>query len=118
MEVGFIAHALQLIHGPAQHHLFQPNTKAALAALAQAGKLPANDADALAAADFFWRTIQGINRITGLSDRAETPPAAMLAPLLRATDTMDLADLRIAMDETSAIVRGIFDRIIRGDTKP
>ena len=113
MEVMFIAQALQLIHGPAQPNLFQPNTKAALLALGEAGNLNADDASLLAEADFFWRSIQGINRITGLSDRAEEPPPAMLAPLLRATDSIDFSRLRAAMAETSATVRQIFDRIIR-----
>jgi glutamate-ammonia-ligase adenylyltransferase len=113
MEVMLIVHALQLIYGPANAALFQPNTKAALAALAHAHKLSAEDAGQLAAADFFWRSIQGINRITGLSDRAENPSPAMLAPLLRATGTPDLAALRAEMANTSGAVSQIFNRIIR-----
>jgi len=72
------------------------------------------DAAMLAQADFLWRSIQGINRITGLSDRADDPPPAMLAPLLRATDTFELSQLRASMAETAQAVREIFDRIIRG----
>jgi hypothetical protein len=37
----------------------------------------------------------------------------MLAPLLRATDSIDFSRLRAAMAETSATVRQIFDRFIR-----
>jgi glutamate-ammonia-ligase adenylyltransferase len=114
MEVMFIAQALQLIHGPAHPAVFQPNTKAAFLALDQAGKLGSGDAALLVGADFLWRSIQGINRITGLSDRAEDPPPAMLAPLLRATDSTDLSQLRAVMAETADAVRALFDRIIKG----
>jgi glutamate-ammonia-ligase adenylyltransferase len=112
MEVVFIAQALQLIYGPARPELFQPNTIAALGGLTKAGLLAEKDARTLVRADRFWRTIQGINRITGLSERAETPPAAMLAPLLRATDTPDLAALRQRMNWTGEAVHDCFDRII------
>jgi len=118
MEVMFVAQALQLIHGPTDPALFQPNTKAALLALGEAGKLSADDTGLLVQADFLWRSIQGINRITGLHDRMQDPPAATLAPLLRATDSIDYSQLRAAMAETSTAVREVFDRIIRtGGTK-
>ena len=113
MEVSFIAQALQLIHGPARPALFQPNTKAALQALGEAGLLRTDDAALLTSADMFWRSIQGINRITGLPDHAGEPPPAMLAPLLRATDNIDFSHLRAAMDETAQGVQEIFNRIIR-----
>jgi glutamate-ammonia-ligase adenylyltransferase len=113
MEVMFIAQSLQLIHGPARHELFQPNTKAALAALARAGLLGEDDAGALSQADFLWRTIQGITRITGLPDTAEDPPPATLAALLRATDSIDLSQLRAAMAETAAMVRELFTHIVK-----
>jgi [glutamine synthetase] adenylyltransferase / [glutamine synthetase]-adenylyl-L-tyrosine phosphorylase len=113
MEVMFIAQALQLLHGRAEPGLFQPNTKAAIMALGEAGWLSADETSLLAGADFLWRSIQGINRITGLSDRAEDPPPAMLAPLLRATDSIDLSQLRAIMAETAQAVREVFERIIR-----
>jgi [glutamine synthetase] adenylyltransferase / [glutamine synthetase]-adenylyl-L-tyrosine phosphorylase len=117
MEVMFVAQALQLIHGPANPALFQPNTKAAILALGEAGGLSADDTGVLVQADFLWRSIQGINRITGLDDRVQDPPPAALAPLLRATDSIDYSRLRAAMAETAAAVREIFDRIIRtGET--
>jgi glutamate-ammonia-ligase adenylyltransferase len=114
MEVMFIAQALQLVHGPAQPALFQANTKAAIAALAEAGRLGADHAAELTQADFLWRSIQGINRITGLADTVQDPPPVNLAALLRATDCADLSQLRAAMAETAAGVRQIFNRIIRG----
>jgi [glutamine synthetase] adenylyltransferase / [glutamine synthetase]-adenylyl-L-tyrosine phosphorylase len=112
MELTLLAGALQLIHGPAQPSLFRPNTAEALRALGAAGHLPASDAKALIAADFLWRSVQGINRITGLPDRATQPPAAMLAPLLRATATPDLPSLERAITDAQAAVRDCFARHI------
>ena len=113
MEVAFIAEALQLLHGPRDPALFQPNTAAALRALTEAGHLPRAEGEALVAAEHFWRTVQGINRVTGLSDRATQPPAALLAPLLRATGTLDLDDLHAHMEKTAQTVRACFTRIIQ-----
>jgi len=110
MELTFIAEALQLIHGPGQPELFQPNTAEALRALGAAGHLREADAKTLVEAEFLWRSIQGINRITGLSERATSPPAAMLTPLLRATAMPDLAALQEAMAEAGHAVQDCFER--------
>ncbi len=112
MEVGFVAQALQLIHGPTEPVVFQPNTATALKALAEAGHLLRSEADRLTQADFLWRTIQGINRITGLSNRAASPPAAMLEPLLRATSLKTLEALRGEIADTSRAAHDIFSRLI------
>ncbi len=113
MEVSFIAQALQLVHGPDDTTLFQPNTKAAFTALGDAGYLRPEDAALLARADFLWRTIQGINRITGLPDSAKAPPTAMLAPLLRATGCADLPELQALMAETANAVQARFKHFIQ-----
>jgi glutamate-ammonia-ligase adenylyltransferase len=115
LELSFIAEALQLIHGPADASLFRANTTAALRALEAAGHLPAPDAQALVAADFLWRSIQGIDRITGLADTATDPPAATLIPLLRATNMPDFAALSAAMGQASERVRQCFERHINND---
>ena len=118
IEVAFIAEALQLIHGPADPTLFRANTAAAFGALAEAGHLPPAAAKALIAADRLWRTIQGIDRITGLGEATANPPPAMLAPLLRATGTADLAALTAAMAKAGETVRDCFERyLIKGDDK-
>jgi glutamate-ammonia-ligase adenylyltransferase len=114
IELAFIAEALQLIFGPGEQKLLQANTAAAIKGLAAAGHLAAGDAKALVKADFLWRTIQGIARITGLKDKESSPPAAMIAPLLRATGTADLAALRGRMGEAGADVRACFGRVIGG----
>ena len=116
IELAFIAEALELIHGPRDHTLFRPNTAEALRALATAGHLQLPEARALIAADHLWRTIQGIDRITGLREADAAPPASMLAPLLRATGAADLAALRAAMAKAGGIVRDCFQHhIIEGD---
>jgi len=112
LELTFIAEALQLIHGPAAPMLFRANTAEALLALAAAGHLAEADGQALVAADFLWRSIQGIDRLTGLRETETAPPAAMLTPLLRATATPDLAALRGAMGQASGVVRACFDKYI------
>jgi glutamate-ammonia-ligase adenylyltransferase len=117
MEVMFIAQALQLIHGPADPALFHPNTGTALAALGEAGHLRAEDSALLAQADFLWRTVQSMNRITGLPDAATAPPPAMLAPLLRATGSEDLPALRELMAETASAVQARFNHLIREGAK-
>jgi glutamate-ammonia-ligase adenylyltransferase len=115
MEVVFIAQALQLIHGPEQPALLHPNTVAAFKALQAAGIIAEDDAKTLINAERLWRTVQGMNRITGLSERATQPPAAMLAPLLRATGTVDLATLTAKMEEVGQSVRACFNRLIKNN---
>ena len=112
IEVAFIAEALQLVHGPGNPDLFQANTTAAFRALAAAGHLAPRDAEILRDADFLWRTIQGIDRITGLRDETAAPPPAMLAPLLRATGESALAPLQARMAQAGEDVHDCFERLI------
>jgi glutamate-ammonia-ligase adenylyltransferase len=116
IELAFIAEALLLIHGPANPELFRFNTAAAIRALALAGHLDEPDAQTLIKADFLWRTIQGITRITGMRDTDDAPPEALLAPLLRATGAIDLAELRAAIAHTGKTVRSCFQRYIEPAT--
>jgi glutamate-ammonia-ligase adenylyltransferase len=116
IELAFIPEALQLIHGPADPSLFRPNAAEAIRILAEAGHLAAADAKNLIAVDHLWRSVQGIFRITGLSERVTDPPAATLAPLLRATAQPDLAGLIAAMDQASQNVRDCFQRILGDQT--
>jgi len=112
LELAFIPEALQLWHGAANPALLQPNTSAALRALGAAGHLAPADADALVAADFLWRSIQGIARITGLNEADESPPPAMLVALLGATGAPDLAGLLAAMEGAAQAVQACFQRYI------
>jgi glutamate-ammonia-ligase adenylyltransferase len=109
LELNFIAAALQLIHGPQAPELFHPNTAAALRALALAGHLPPAHAQDLLAADHLWRSVQGINRITGLSDRAQSVPPALQIPLLRATRAPSWEALRETMAQAAQNVTNCFE---------
>ncbi len=110
LELAFIPEALQLIHGPANPTLFRANTGEALRALAAGGILPAEDAETLVAADLLWRTIQGIDRITGLPVTAAVLPPATLAPLLRATKATGMEALLDRMAASGMAVQDCFRR--------
>jgi glutamate-ammonia-ligase adenylyltransferase len=112
MELAFIAEALQLIFGPADPALFRANTSEAIRSLERAGHLSKVDASLLQEVDFLWRTIQGIDRITGLRAQVSDPPSAMLAPLLRATGATDLANLTQRMAQAGEAVHDCFNRVI------
>ncbi len=118
LEVAFIAEALQLIHAPLNPALLRANTADALRALNAAGHLPDADTQALIGADFLWRSVQGIDRLTGLRETETAPPAAMLTPLLRATATPSLAALQAAMARASQEVQYCFQRHISQGASP
>ncbi len=112
LELGFIVEALMLIHGQDNPDLFHPNSAVALRALNAAGHLATPDCYAMLQAGFLWRTLQGINRITGLSDRAASAGPSMLAPLLQAADLANEAALQAAMAKASQNVRDCFQKYI------
>ena len=66
-EVEFYAQIHQLIHGGREPALRVPATQAALAALAEAGRIDAGDAEALATAYRLYRTIE--HRLQMVDDR-------------------------------------------------
>jgi glutamate-ammonia-ligase adenylyltransferase len=113
MEVEFLAQALQLIH--VRKIIGSQTTRLALARLAEANLLPAEDAAHLIRADRVWRTVQGMLRITLGRDAGESIPAASAALLLRATaaagaPAKDVADLRATLDIMAKDVRAVFTR--------
>lgn len=112
LALGFIAEALMLIYGQDNPGLFRQNTASAILALADAQYLDSETAQRLIAAGRLWRVIQGINRITGLSENATAPQQAMLAALLRATGYVDANALHAAMTEASDMVSGYFAHFI------
>ncbi len=120
VEVEFIAQALQLAHAAKRPSLLAPATRHALANLRKARILPAEEAEALIAADRLWRTILGLIRLTVGRRREATLPgpveAAMLrgvAPLFAPEDRpVDLAALHAQMQRTAETVRAVFERRI------
>jgi glutamate-ammonia-ligase adenylyltransferase len=116
IEVEFVAQALQLRHGAERPEILATTTRIALARLAKAGLLPAEEAATLIRADALWRTITGLVRLTiGKSHAAALPGPAALA-LLRAvaplvdTPPVDLPAFRAQMAEMAGEVRAIFER--------
>jgi glutamate-ammonia-ligase adenylyltransferase len=117
IEVEFIAQALQLIHP----HLVQTTTSHALAALRDAGMLPAADAALLIRADWIWRTVQGMLRITSGRRPGEHLPEPSAERLLRAASlalgeggasdtTLDVPALRATLEIVARDVRAAFVR--------
>ena len=105
MEVEFIAQALQLVHGAVPGGQC---TRVALAGLRDRGHLP--DAGALIAADWLWRTIQSVVRITVGRDAKSLPPAAEAA--VQRAAGLDSGSLPATVARRAAEVRAAFERYI------
>jgi glutamate-ammonia-ligase adenylyltransferase len=118
IEVEFIAQVLQLIHSREAPELCSPTTRVALQRLADAGKLPEQDAALLIRADHVWRTVQGMLRITvGRGAREELPDASAHALLRAVGQAVDLDALRATLDDLARQVRAAFVRQI-GELQP
>jgi glutamate-ammonia-ligase adenylyltransferase len=110
MEVEFIAQALLLLHA-GRARVLTPRTGDAFANLRRIGALSDADATMLAAADRFWRTLQGLMRIALGRQVPAVMPAPLLEKLLRATGIgPDEAALRCACDRVAQDVRAAFVR--------
>ena len=113
MEVELLAQALQLANA-AHPEALNPTTRAALAGLAAAGALAAEDAELLVLADRAWRTVQGMLRLTE-GRPAETLAEASADALLRAAsvagiEAVDVSALRATLDALARDVRAAFVR--------
>jgi glutamate-ammonia-ligase adenylyltransferase len=118
VEVEFIAQVLQLVHAHAHPGICSPTTRTALQRLAKAGLLPADDADLLIRADYVWRTVQGMLRITvGRGARDALPDASAQALLRAVGSASDLDALRASLDTLAQQVRGAFVRHV-GEIQP
>ena len=112
MEVEFIAQVLQLVHAGTHPEVIHTTTRHALAALRDAALLTPADASTLIEADHFWRTVQGMLRVTLGQVRDPVLPAASAAALLASVRVADQAALEARMDMTGAEVRAVFERLI------
>ncbi|MFT8242962.1 bifunctional [glutamine synthetase] adenylyltransferase/[glutamine synthetase]-adenylyl-L-tyrosine phosphorylase [Roseomonas sp. BN140053] len=121
VEVEFVAQALQCAHA-ATPRLIAPTTREALARLARARLLPAEDAARLVRADQLWRTVQSVLRLTVGRSVPESLPEPAVTALLRACSPVlaaagdaapvDLAALRGSFARTAEGVRAAFERHI------
>jgi glutamate-ammonia-ligase adenylyltransferase len=115
IEVEFIAQALQLVHARAHPEILHANLPRALSALGEAGLIPAETAARLIEADLFWRSVQGILRITEGPAIPQTPSGATLASLSRALAGSENTPLSAAMDRHAAEVHQAFVQLLGGN---
>ena len=107
IEVEFVVQTALLLTPAARP---AQTVRVAIAHLGAAGALPEADAAILTEADRFWRTIQGLLRITvGSRPPPELPDPAMDA-LLGATDSCDAAAFHARVARLAADVRGVFNK--------
>jgi glutamate-ammonia-ligase adenylyltransferase len=117
MEVEFIAQALQLLHAGAAR-VENPVTRTALANLARAGALPAEDAALLIRADHDWRAVQSLLRITLGRALPAAPPPPVLEKIMHVLRLgPDETTLPVALDRLAAQVRAAFVRNV-GEIDP
>ena len=112
VDVEFIAQYLQLAHGH-EDGVFDTNTGAALARLAEAGVVAGDSARMLAQAGKLWRTIQGMLRFA--SDGAFDEDGAsegLKAALVEAAEMEDSPALKRQMVNTAREVRAAFIGLI------
>jgi glutamate-ammonia-ligase adenylyltransferase len=117
MEVEFIAQALQLLHAGTAR-VENPVTRTALANLARAGALPAEDAALLIRADHDWRAVQSLLRITLGRALPAAPPPPVLEKIMHVLRLgPDETTLPVALDRLAAQVRAAFVRNV-GEIDP
>ena len=102
VDIEFIAQYLQLLHGAGPSPAFDPNTRAALDALADAGHLGRETAAELGAILSVWQRIQAYLRLTqdGVFDPEQAPE-----PLRRGLIRAALAGDGEAVDFDGAVAR-------------
>jgi glutamate-ammonia-ligase adenylyltransferase len=117
IEVEFVAQALQLAHGRAHPGVLATTTRVALARLAGAGILEAEEAAGLIAAERLWRTVSGLLRLTLGRWKEEALPESIGAALLHACRRLDPQDapvdlphLQAQMARRATEVRAVFER--------
>jgi glutamate-ammonia-ligase adenylyltransferase len=118
VEVEFVAQALQVAHAARVPAVLAPSTRVALAGLAKAGLLTAEEAATLLRADRLYRAVLSHLRLTVGRWKAEALPEAVSATLVAAVGGLlpappvDHAGLRAQMRDVADAVRGVFLRRI------
>ncbi len=111
-DVEFAVQLLQIVHGRRDLRLREPNTLAALAALADEGYVAEEDADALADAYRFLRRLE--HRLQMVRDlQTHDLPADRHArtTLARSLGLAGADALQAEYDRTTELVRGIHERL-------
>ncbi len=111
-DVEFSVQLLQLVHGRRDRTLRQPNTLAALNALAEEGYVATDDAEALADAYRFLRTLEHRLQIVRDLQTHELPPDRAIQTRLARSLGLDGADaLRAEHTRWTELVRGLHERL-------
>ncbi|WP_198376630.1 bifunctional [glutamine synthetase] adenylyltransferase/[glutamine synthetase]-adenylyl-L-tyrosine phosphorylase [Neoroseomonas rubea] len=117
VEVEFVAQALQLVHARRHPGVLATTTRTAIANLAAAGALEAEEAAALVGAERMWRSISGLLRLTVGRWRDDALPDSVAAALLNACRRLcpeegpvDLPALQAQMARRANEVRAVFER--------
>lgn len=113
IDVEFLAQYLELRHGHDAPQVLSASTGEALAQLAAAGHLAADDAQCLITAERLWRALVGMLRLTvaGPLDEEQAPPGLKLA-LAKAAGVENFDSLKQLMQRTAHSVFAIFNRVI------
>jgi glutamate-ammonia-ligase adenylyltransferase len=118
VEAEFVSQALLVAHGHRVPGLVSPTTRLALANLAKAKLLTAEEAATLTAAERLWRAVIAHRRLTVGRWKEEALPAPIAASLLPLVGPLlprapvDQSDFRTQMREVADGVRAIFRRRI------
>lgn len=113
VDVEFIAQTLQLVHAHDCPGILDTNTAAALQAAAEAGVLPAAEAEVLLPAIRLYHDLTQVLRLA-LTNRFKPSeaPNGVLALLTRAGEMPTIATLEAHLVATEAAARGAFERIV------
>jgi glutamate-ammonia-ligase adenylyltransferase len=105
VDAEFIAQYLMLRHAADHPEVIQPNTSAALAALAQIGAIDEAAASEIMLALALWRQVQGVLKLV-LDEplEVEAAPPALKAVLARGADAVDFGRLKVDMIAAAATV--------------
>jgi [glutamine synthetase] adenylyltransferase / [glutamine synthetase]-adenylyl-L-tyrosine phosphorylase len=113
IDIEFIAQYLQLRESMRAPDVLQQNTRAALSALAAAGALGEDAAEALQRALALWHGVQSLLKLTAdepFDEAAATPALRLL--LARGVGLVDFASLKAEMTEAAVTARAQYDAII------
>lgn len=111
-DVEFAVQLLQIVHGRRDERLREPNTLAALAALAAEGYVAEPDARALAAAYRFLRTLEHRLQIVRDLQTHELPPDRSSRATLARSLGLDGPDaLQEEYERQTSLVRGLHERL-------
>jgi glutamate-ammonia-ligase adenylyltransferase len=111
-DVEFAVQLLQIVHGGRDARLRTPNTLAALATLATEGYVAEADADALADAYRFLRTLEHRLQIVRDLQTHELPASRPArTTLARSLGFAGADELSVEYDRQTALVRGLHERL-------